>query len=190
MLLPNPWTEEAAVEEEMNETTSTNVLDRAEANLAAMRDALKVCAETWNTVDEWLGQASTHQAAMDALHRMRRALQRAGVDVNDSIRDNISWRGSLLAAMDRAGIGLAKDNEIRLRLVADPPWDHASGPLLLDHLHGLRRFATHTTRCALERGGICDCGRAALDCTPALRAPVDGGRLGNDTTPHTPNEAP
>lgn len=145
--------------------SETDVLDRAEANLAAMQEALKVCAETWMTVDEWLGQASTRQAAMDALHRMRNALMRAGVDVNDSIRDNISWRGSLLSAMDRAGIGLAKDNEIRMRLVSDPNWDHASGPKLLDHLHGLRRFAQHEQSCDLVRWGdpgVCTCGRASF----------------------------
>lgn len=139
--------------------------DQAEAGLAAMQHALKVCAETWNTVDEWLGSASTRQAAMDALWRMRRALEAAGYPTNESIRDNISWRGSVLESMERAGIGRGSDNEIRFRLLVDPPWAQASGPRLAEYVNGLRRYARHEEHCdVMRRGepGVCTCGLAGV----------------------------
>jgi hypothetical protein len=69
---------------------------------------------------------------MDAIWRLRRALETAGFD--DPIHHDLDWRGSVLRAMDRAGIGCGEDDEIRLRSYGDRSWMSATGPRVRDVL--------------------------------------------------------
>ncbi len=91
-----------------------------------------IAADALRTIDTWLGQASTREAAMDAIWRLRRALGTAGFA--DPIHHDLDWRGSLLRAMDRAGIGCGEDDEIRVRLARDRSWMFATGPRVRDLL--------------------------------------------------------
>jgi len=118
-----------------------------------------IAADALRSIDNWLGQASTREAAMDALWRLRRALGTAGFA--DPIHHDLDWRGSVLRAMDRAGIGCGEDDEIRLRLACDRSWMSATGPRVRDLL-----VSAEISGEALEGSGhdpICPrCGRARL----------------------------
>jgi hypothetical protein len=83
-----------------------------ETRLKKLETLAQVAAETLTVIDDWLGHASTREAAEDSMRRLWRALQAVGF--NRNVRDNLGWRGSLLRAMDRAGIGCGGDDEIRL----------------------------------------------------------------------------
>jgi hypothetical protein len=91
-----------------------------------------IAVDALRGIDNWLGQASTREAAMDAIWRLRRALETAGFA--DPIHHDLDWRGSLLRAMDRAGIGCCEDDEIRLRQARDRTWMLATGPRVRDLL--------------------------------------------------------
>jgi hypothetical protein len=94
-----------------------------------LREVAQIATDTLQTVDEWLGMASTRQAATDALWRLTRALGRAGYPVR--VHDDLRWRGSIIRACEQAGIGLGEDHvTMRVRLDTDKPWQHASGPVL------------------------------------------------------------
>lgn len=91
--------------------------------------ACGVAVEMLQTVDDWIGMASTRQAAVDAMWRLRRTLQRAGFRVH--VRDDLRWRGSILRALEQAGLGVGEDGIlVRVRMPDDQPWQHASGPIV------------------------------------------------------------
>jgi hypothetical protein len=106
-------------------------IDR-DSRIKSLENLAQVAAETLTTMDEWLGQASTREAAEDSMRRLWRALQAAGF--SDRIREPLGWRGVLLRAMDRAGIGYGEDDEIRIRTALDRPWMWATGPRVRDPL--------------------------------------------------------
>lgn len=76
---------------------------------------LKVCdcaVEAIAQIEEWLGSASTRQAAEESIYRLRRALQRAGYEMKNGC---LEYRGSILRAMEHAGIGMDDEGVIRIR---------------------------------------------------------------------------
>lgn len=96
---------------------------------------LKVCdcaVEAIAQIEEWLGSASTRQAAEESIYRLRRALQRAGYEMKNGC---LEYRGSILRAMEHAGIGMDDEGVIRIRRYTDKPWMLASGVPLYEHLH-------------------------------------------------------
>ncbi len=116
----------------------------------------QVAAETLTAIDDWLGSASTREAAEDSIRRLWRALQAVGFDGH--VRDNLGWRGSLLRAMDRAAIGHGEDDEIRLRTARDLPWMRATGPRVKDLLAGVSELSG-----GIEGEEMClRCGREQL----------------------------
>lgn len=110
-----------------------------ESRLKNLEALAQVAAETLTAVDDWLGQASTREAAEDSMRRLWRALQAVGFV--GGVRDSLGWRGSILRAMDRAGIGCGEDNEIRVRTALDKPWMGATGPRVKDLLADLSERA-------------------------------------------------
>jgi hypothetical protein len=103
----------------------------------ATREALDIAAQACATVDEWLGSATTRQTADEAMWRLRRTLQKAGVRV--PAQAAYDYRGSILRALERAGYGIGQDFEVRRRLPADKPWQYASGPVLRADKEASRR---------------------------------------------------
>lgn len=95
------------------------------AELAALRAIADVAADTITTIDEW-PQATTTKAFRDACWRLMRTLQRHGYGTRPW-RD-LEWRGSIIAALERAGLGIGADDEVHVRLATDQPWQPASGP--------------------------------------------------------------
>jgi hypothetical protein len=96
-------------------------------------EKVAACAvEAIAQVEEWLGSASTRQAAEESLYRLRRALQRAGYEIPNGC---LEYRGAILRAMEHAGIGMDDEGVIRIRRYTDKPWQHASGIPLYEHLH-------------------------------------------------------
>jgi hypothetical protein len=93
-----------------------------------LRSVCEIAAQTSDQIQEWLGHASTRQAAVDSLWRMARALQRAGFNTGPR-RDNLDWRGSLLDELWEAGFYRGADGLMHLdprrRLYGD-----AEGPTL------------------------------------------------------------
>jgi hypothetical protein len=106
-----------------------------EPRLKKLETLTQVAADTLMAIDDWLGNASTREAAEDSIRRLWRALQAVGF--NAHVRDNLGWRGSLLRAMDRAGIGYGEDDEIRVRTPQDKPWMRATGLRVKDLLADL-----------------------------------------------------
>lgn len=107
-------------------------------NLDLLHLVVFTAAQTLETVDRWLGHASTHNAAMDALWRLRRALW--GIGLN-GVRDDMDWRGSLIEALERAGFRAGEDGDIREVLPWQPGWQFGQGRSLSEVLAQLRSVA-------------------------------------------------
>jgi hypothetical protein len=99
--------------------------------LRSLRELAGITAETLRTVDEWLGQASTREAAMDALWRLRRILERVGFKTP---LEHLEWRGQIVRALEEAGLGVGTDGAIRVRQPKDKYWQPATGPLVREVL--------------------------------------------------------
>jgi hypothetical protein len=99
--------------------------------LRALRELAGITAETLRTVDEWLGQASTREAAMDALWRLKRILERVGFKTP---LEHLEWRGQIVRALEEAGLGVGTDGAIRVRQPKDKYWQPATGPLVREVL--------------------------------------------------------
>ncbi len=104
-------------------------------NLDLLHLVVFTAAQTLETVDRWLGHASTHNAAMDALWRLRRALWSIGLN---GVRDDLDWRGSLIEALERVGFRAGEDGDIRELLPWQPGWQLAQGRSLSEVLAQLR----------------------------------------------------
>jgi hypothetical protein len=89
-------------------------------------------AEMITCIQNWLGAASTREAAMESIWRVSRLLQRHGFQAHP--QNELEWRGVIIKAMDEAGIGLGDDDKIRLRTPDNPPWQHANGAILNEAL--------------------------------------------------------
>lgn len=85
-----------------------------------LEDLARIAFDTVRTLDDWLGHASTRNAPVDALWRLRRALEAEGFE--DPVHRDLEWRGSLPQAMERSGIGPGEDDELRLRTSRDQPF--------------------------------------------------------------------
>lgn len=99
------------------------------AAIIAEREQLRAVAQAANDANcvyhDWRGQASTFEAADDAMGRLNSRLMRLGYGYVG--RHALDWRGALLDAMYRAGIGSDDQGEIRLRLSGDRECDPPSG---------------------------------------------------------------
>ena len=102
------------------------------SELQTLQEIAGIAAETLRTVDDWIGHASTREAAMEALWRLKRILERAGFKVP---LEHLEWRGQIIRAMEEAGLGLGEDGAIRVRQPSDKYWQPASGPLVTEILH-------------------------------------------------------
>lgn len=131
-------------------------IDR-DSRLESLEKVAQVAAETLTTIEDWLGQASTREAAEGSIRRLWRALQAAGF--GDQIREPLGWRGVLLRAMDCAGIGYGEDDEIRIRSALDRPWMWATGPRVRDLLEDIAEKLP-----AIEGDALCPrCAREQMD---------------------------
>ncbi len=99
--------------------------------LKLLREIAGITVETLRAVDDWLGHASTREAAMESLWRLTRILERAGFQAP---HEHLAWRGQIIRALEEAGLGLGDDGRVRLRSVSDQYWEPASGPLIAELL--------------------------------------------------------
>jgi hypothetical protein len=107
--------------------------------LHALREIAGITAETLRTVDGWLGHASTREAAMDSLWRLRRILERVGFTMP---LEHLEWRGQIVRALEEAGLGIGSDSAIRIRQPNDKYWQPATGPRVkevIQNAQSLRR---------------------------------------------------
>lgn len=115
--------------------------------LKSLRELAGIAAETLKAVDNWLGHAGTREAAMDALWRLTRILERAGFPTP---LEHLAWRGQLIRAMEEAGLGIGEDGAMRVRQAGDKYWEPASGPLIADvlstisHAHPVANAPEHS----------------------------------------------
>jgi hypothetical protein len=107
--------------------------------LQLLREVAAITAQTIRTVDAWLGESGTREAAMDALWRLMRVLGAAGYK---KPLEHLAWRGQLLRAMEEAGIGMGDDGNVRVRQPEDKPGEPATGTLVKEILQA----AQPTTR--------------------------------------------
>ena len=118
------------------------------------QEALARCAEAIEAVDEWLGQATTQQYALDAMWRARRALEAAGVKVVVRGESNTHWRGSVFRALERCGLGwTGSEDELRFRLAGQPAWARPAGPALREWIEASWRFVDLARSLRLEYPG-------------------------------------
>jgi hypothetical protein len=99
--------------------------------LHLLRDVADITAQTIQTVDNWLGQDGTKEAAMDALWRLMRILESAGYK---KPLEHLEWRGQLIRAIEEAGIGLGHDGNVRVRQPEDRNGEAATGALVKEIL--------------------------------------------------------
>lgn len=120
-------------------------------SVRALREACLVAADTLTTVDEWMGHASTRQAAQDALWRLNRAVQRAGIPTH--VSNDLRWRGSIIRALEQAGLGIGECGTVRIRRKTDLPHMHASGTQITpDRLWSvITQWGDHEEREAIGR---------------------------------------
>jgi hypothetical protein len=107
--------------------------------LKSLREIAGMTAETLRTVDNWLGHASTREAAMDALWRLRRILERAGFSMP---AEHLEWRGQIIRALEEAGLGIGEDGAIRVRQANEEYWKPATGPLVADTIRAAQQQST------------------------------------------------
>jgi hypothetical protein len=139
--------------------------------LKVLEAIASIAADTLRSIDDWLGQASTREAAMDAIWRLRRALQTAGFD--DPIHHDLDWRGCMLRAMESADIGCGEDDEIRLRLYGDRSWMSATGPRVRDLLRSAEiSDETWEVPCADPICPRCRCERLWIEIQSTVRLTV------------------
>lgn len=86
------------------------------------------CAKAFSAVDEWLGQAATRQAALDAMWRAMRLLNAAGFSV--SRRDALDWRGALVEELWDAGFYQGRDGLMHFDPEKQRRFGDAEGPTL------------------------------------------------------------
>jgi len=98
--------------------------EKVYAELRRLRELAGIAAETLRTIDNWLGHASTREAAMEALWRFRRILEAVGFPMP---LDHLAFRGQIIRAMEESGVGLGEDGVLRLRQPTDKYWEPASG---------------------------------------------------------------
>jgi hypothetical protein len=104
-------------------------------DIELLRFALLVTSETLISIDNWLGHAGTREAAHDALWRLRRLLWGLGLNPVDSFNSPaLSWRGSLIEALERSGFRGSEDGDIRRILPDQPGWELAKGETLAEAL--------------------------------------------------------
>ena len=102
-----------------------NRLDQLENLARAAFDALV-------SVDDWLGSASTRQAATDALRRLEVKLIAAGFE--RPTRSNLKFRGAILDDLERMGLLYdCRDGDLRFFLPGERRC-YGSGPRLADSL--------------------------------------------------------
>lgn len=99
--------------------------------LRRLREVAGIGAETLRTLDNWLGHASTREAAMESLWRFRRILESVGFPMP---LEHLAFRGQIIRAMEESGVGLGEDGVLRLRRPIDRYWEPASGPPLKEIL--------------------------------------------------------
>ena len=102
--------------------------------IARLGRCCQVAADTMQVINEWLGSASTREAAYDSMWRLDRTLRQAGFPPK---REPLEWRGLVLAALEKEGFGADDDNSVRVW--AGPRWARPEGKPLWEILLLLRR---------------------------------------------------
>lgn len=134
------------LETELHETDQE--LDRAKARIEQLEKICEIANFTLSVIDEWLGMASTRQAADDSIWRLHRALQQAGWDYK--WRGNLEWRGSILKELNDAGFFPNSPNGYQdgARFVYDPTaaidepgrvFGNAYGPTIAEVVERMKR---------------------------------------------------
>jgi hypothetical protein len=103
-------------------------------DIEILRFALLVAAETFCTVEDWLGQASTRNAAYDSLHRLRRVFGGLGLNPVSSKESPLEWRGSLVEGLEQVGCRMGYDGRLRRVLPGQPNHEFAKGETLAEAL--------------------------------------------------------
>jgi hypothetical protein len=88
------------------------------------------------SVEEWLGNAGTRQAATDALRRLEVKLMATGFE--PPIGKNLDFRGSILDDLERMGLRYDCRDDALHFFVPGEARCYASGPRLADFLASFR----------------------------------------------------
>lgn len=100
-LLPEVETVEEAQEIFSQWASAYAAFDNLEKENETLRGICQTARDTLGEIDDWLGSASTRQAAMDSLWRLQRRLQQAGFTYN--WRNALDWRHVTLKELNDAG---------------------------------------------------------------------------------------
>lgn len=123
-------------------------IDEARALLGRIDDvdllrlALLSAIDAHVCVTEWLGHASTQQAAYDSMHRFRRILWGLGLN---PVGSTLDWRGSLIEALERAGFRASEDGDIRRVLPGQKGYEFAKGQTLAGFVASQQTPSSATT---------------------------------------------
>jgi hypothetical protein len=100
-------------------------------NVEWLRKIATSAYEAMLVIEEWLGNASTRQAAMDALWRLHKRFQQIGLNQGYRLGQNwspLDWRGCMGKALSDVGFGLSDEAPPQIRQLVST-WD-ASGRTL------------------------------------------------------------
>lgn len=76
-------------------------IERLRVENETLKGICQATRDTLGTIDDWLGSASTQQAAKDSMWRLQRRLQQAGFEY--SWRNALEWRHVTLKELNEAG---------------------------------------------------------------------------------------
>ena len=71
------------------------------AEVKRLKNLCIIASQTMTVIDEWLGSASTRQAATDSMWRLNRVLEQNGFPYEN--KHILDWRGSILHELNDAG---------------------------------------------------------------------------------------
>lgn len=94
--------------------------------IVALRRLASIARDAATQFSDWIGQASTRNAAVDSMYRLSRALTHAGFPYNGDA--SLNWRGSILDELNAAGFFFCEEKEA---FVFDP--DAEKGPPYRNH---------------------------------------------------------
>lgn len=125
----------------------------SKAEVERLKNLCIIASQTMTVIDEWMGAASTRQAAMDSMWRLNRALEQNGFPYEN--RHILDWRGSVLHELNDAGFYPNSDNAYAAdtRFVYDPdaPAGHrifgnAVGPTIKEVVAENQRLTAENAR--------------------------------------------
>lgn len=123
--------------------------DVAQGERDQLRAVAKATRDTLTVIDEWLGMASTREAAIDSMRRLERLLSAVGFEY--TWKGILDWRGSLIDELWQACFYVGPDGHWHYVPGGPPPvFGNADGPQLAEIVSVMENALRDRAAMALE----------------------------------------